>query len=63
MQIGGKEYKVGQRIRIINAKSVLHYRYGMAGDCNEDMTGNGYYRLSEKIRHSRNADNGHYHRT
>lgn len=39
MQIGGKEYKVGQRIRIINAKSVLHYRYGMAGDCNEDMTG------------------------
>lgn len=24
MQIGGKEYKVGQRIRIINAKSVDH---------------------------------------
>ena len=39
MQIGGKEYRVGQRIRVINAKSVLHYRYGMTGDCNEDMTG------------------------
>lgn len=39
MQIGGKEYKIGQRIKIINAKSVLHYRYGMTGDCNEYMTG------------------------
>lgn len=39
MMIGGKEYKAGQKIRIINAKSVLHYRYGMNGDRNDDMTG------------------------
>ena len=39
MLIGGKEYKAGQRIRVINAKSVLHYRYGMTGNRNEDMTG------------------------
>jgi hypothetical protein len=39
MLIGGKECKVGQRIRIIKAKSVLHYYYGMTGDCKEDMTG------------------------
>ncbi len=39
MLIGGKEYKVGQKIRIINAKSVLHYRYGITGNCNENMTG------------------------
>lgn len=29
MLIGGKEYKTGQRIKIINAKSILHYKYGM----------------------------------
>lgn len=39
MLIGGKEYKAGQRIRVINAKSVLHYRYGMKGNCKKDMTG------------------------
>lgn len=39
MLIGGKEYKTGQRIEVINAKSVLHYKYGMTGDCNKDMTG------------------------
>lgn len=39
MLIGGKEYKTGQRIKIINAKSILHYKYGMTGDCNKDMTG------------------------
>ena len=26
MLIGGKEYKTGQRIKIINAKSILHYK-------------------------------------
>lgn len=31
MLIGGKEYKTGQRIKIINAKSILHYKYGMTG--------------------------------
>lgn len=39
MLIGVKEYKTGQRIKIINAKSILHYKYGMTGDCNKDMTG------------------------
>lgn len=39
MIIGGKEFNVGDRVRIINAKSVLHYCYGMAGECKEDMTG------------------------
>jgi hypothetical protein len=39
MLIGGKEYKTGQRIRVINAKSVLHYRYGMLGELNKDMAG------------------------
>lgn len=39
MLIGGKEYKAGQRIRVKNAKSTLHYYYGMTGDCNKDMTG------------------------
>lgn len=27
MLIGGKEYKTGQRIKVINAKSILHYKY------------------------------------
>lgn len=39
MLIGGKECKTGQRIKVINAKSILHYKYGMTGDCNKDMTG------------------------
>lgn len=39
MLIGGKEFQVGQRIKILNAKSVLHYNYGMTGNINEDMTG------------------------
>mgnify|MGYP001755500344 CR=1 FL=1 len=34
MLIGGKEYKTGQRIKVINAKSILHYKYGMTRDCN-----------------------------
>ena len=38
MQIGGKEYKIGQHVRIINAKSVLHYSYGMTGDTDKEMT-------------------------
>lgn len=29
MLIGGKEYKTGQRIKVINAKSILHYKYGI----------------------------------
>lgn len=39
MLIGGKEYKTGQRIKVINAKSILHYKYGMTRDCDKDMTG------------------------
>lgn len=39
MLIGGKEYKTGQRIKVINAKSILHYKYGMTGDYNKDMAG------------------------
>ena len=37
--ISGKEFEIGQRIRVISAKSVLHYSYGMAGNENEDMKG------------------------
>lgn len=37
--IGGKEFEVGQRIRVISAKSVLHYDYGITGDENGDMKG------------------------
>lgn len=60
MQIGGKEYRVGQRIRVINAKSVLHYRYGIIGDCNKDMTGiNGTLRAAGGVLRRRvgNSDN------
>lgn len=39
MQIGGKEYKIGQHVRIVNAKSVLHYSYGVSGDIDHEMTG------------------------
>lgn len=39
MQIGGKEYKTGQHIRIVNAKSILHYSYGISGDTDHEMTG------------------------
>lgn len=37
--IGGKEYQIGQHIRIISAKDVLHYEYGMKGHENEEMAG------------------------
>ena len=37
--INGKEFRIGQRIRIISAKSVLHYSYGMVGNEDEDMKG------------------------
>lgn len=39
MKIGGKEYKVGQHIRVVSAKSVLHYVHGMTGDVAEEMEG------------------------
>ena len=39
MLIGGKKYDVGQRVRVINAKSVLHYVYGMTGNYKSSMTG------------------------
>lgn len=39
MQIGGKEYKIGQHVRIISAKSILHYSYGMVGDTDKNMSG------------------------
>lgn len=39
MIIGGKEYQIGDHIRIISAKSILHYKYGMIGDKIEDMKG------------------------
>lgn len=37
--IGGEEFEIGQRIRVIRAKSVLHYNCGMTGNENEDMKG------------------------
>ena len=39
MKIGGKEFEVGQHIRVVSAKSVLHYNYGMTGDVNDEMAG------------------------
>lgn len=39
MVIGGKEYKIGDHIRTVSVKSVLHYEYGMEGDIDEDMNG------------------------
>lgn len=39
IMIGGKEFEIGQRIRVISAKSVLHYNYGMIGNEDEDMKG------------------------
>lgn len=39
MIIGGKEYQIGQHIRIISAKSILHYKYGMKDDENQKMSG------------------------
>ena len=39
MIIGGKEYQIGQHIRIISAKDVLHYEYGMKGHEDLEMEG------------------------
>lgn len=39
MLIGGKEYQVGQRIRILNAKSVLHYEHGITDHIDKGVTG------------------------
>lgn len=39
MQIGGKDYKIGQHVRIVNAKSILHYSYDMTDDTDHEMTG------------------------
>lgn len=39
MIIGGKEYKIGDHIRIVSAKSVLHYDYGMKGQEMEESKG------------------------
>jgi len=39
MKIGGKEYEIGQHIRVISAKSVLHYVHGMTGNVDEKMAG------------------------
>ncbi len=39
MIIGGKEFHVGDRVRIVNAKSILHYKYGMNGDTDHHLTG------------------------
>lgn len=39
MIIGGKEYQIGQHIRILSAKDVLHYEYGMKGYENSEMSG------------------------
>lgn len=35
MIIGGKEYNIGDHIRTISVKSILHYEYGMEGDVDE----------------------------
>lgn len=39
MIIGGKEYNIGDHIRTISVKSILHYEYGMEGDVDENMNG------------------------
>lgn len=57
MLIGGKEYKTGQRIKVINAKSILHYKYGMTRDCNKDMTGITGSRTRNRILHATHTRN------
>lgn len=39
MKIGGKEYEIGQHIRVISAKSVLHYVHGVTGHVEKEMAG------------------------
>lgn len=39
MRIGNKEFNIGDHIRIVSAKSVLHYDYGMIGNENEYSRG------------------------
>lgn len=39
MTIGGKEFNIGDHVRIMSVKSVLHYYYGMTG--NENLDSNG----------------------
>jgi len=39
MIIGGKEYNVGDTIKIISAKSILHYEYGIKGDLHNSLAG------------------------
>ena len=39
MTIGGKEYFIGQRIRIVEAKSVLHYSHEVPNDTIEHYRG------------------------
>lgn len=39
MIIGGKEYQIGQHVRIVSAKSILHYRYGISGNEYKKMAG------------------------
>ena len=39
MIIGGKEFNIGDHIRVISAKSVLHYDYGMIGNEYSELNG------------------------
>ena len=54
MIIGGKEFHVGDRVEIVNAKSVLHYNYGMNGDTDHALTGiTGI--IESETHHTKNA--------
>lgn len=54
MIIGGKRYEIGQHVRIISAKSVLHYIYGLNGHENERLKGVSGIIVSES-HYNRNA--------
>lgn len=54
MIIGGKRYEIGQHVRIISAKSVLHYIYGISGYENEQLKGVSGIIVSESY-YDRNA--------
>lgn len=39
MNIDGREYKIGDHIKFIIPKSILHYKYGMTGEVDEKLVG------------------------
>ena len=55
MIIGGKVFNIGDHIRVISAKSVLHYDYGMIGNENKESKGLTGIIMAEST-YNKNAD-------